>query len=130
MVCFKAREHFQNSVSFFYLREQVYKHRCVSVYLCMYLSFCPSQIFPRVNETSTEARLVPGSCTVEYKQVYMCTLSVHCTVLFSLAQIHLAEFYNSRNSCSRIVLVCPLRIGVFMKLIFRINETNSNTSIY
>ena len=33
-----------------------------------------------VNKTSTEAGLAPGSCTVEYKQLTM------CTVLFSLAQ--------------------------------------------
>ena len=34
------------------------------------------KISKSVNETSIEARLAPGSCTVEYKQLYMCTLSV------------------------------------------------------
>jgi hypothetical protein len=28
----------------------------------------------KINPTSTEARLEPGSCTVEYIQLYMCTL--------------------------------------------------------
>ena len=75
---------------------------CPSVYLSKCLQFSES-----VNKTSTEARLVPGSCTVEFKQLYMCTLHLWCCsaqpkpILASKKP----EFYNSRNSCSRIVLV-------------------------
>ena len=69
--------------------------------MSIYLSF--QKNYRSVNKTSTEARLAPGSCTVEYKQLYMYTLTV--LMLFSLTRTHFDEFYNSRNSCSRIVLV-------------------------
>ena len=65
------------------------------------LSVCLSQMCSKsVNKTSTEARLAPGSCTVEYKQLYMYTLysgvktgghmQTECTILFSLAKTHLS----------------------------------------
>ena len=63
-----------NLTLYFYLREQVYKHSCVSICLSICVSFTnfffPSQ---SVNETSSEASLAPVSCTVEYRQLYMCT---------------------------------------------------------
>ena len=34
-----------------------------------------SSVITKVNPTSTEARLTPGICTVQYKQLYKCT---HC----------------------------------------------------
>ena len=34
--------------------------------------------YKKVNATSAEARLAPGSCTVEYKQLDMCTQSLQC----------------------------------------------------
>jgi hypothetical protein len=54
----------------------------LSVYLCIYLSIYLS--FPNfsksVNETSTEARLAPGSCTVEFKQQTVGQVHHKCTV--------------------------------------------------
>ena len=54
---------------------QLYKHHCVSVCLSVCLCVCPN--FPKsVNETSTEARLAPGSCKVDYKQLNLSSLGV------------------------------------------------------
>ena len=80
-----------------------YKHRCESVYLSIIHSFTNSltnfftNLITSVHETSTGAWLAPVSCTVEYRQLYMCTLN--CRV------VQLGP-NPSRKSCSRIVLVC------------------------
>ena len=60
-----------------------------------------------VNETSTEARLAPGRCTVEYKQLLMCTLNVQCCSAWPkpVSASKKAKFQNSQSSCSRIILV-------------------------
>jgi hypothetical protein len=58
----------EKKVSIFVVAEALYKHRCVSV--------CGVQIFLRVNKTSTEARLAPGSFEVDYKQQQKSTLRV------------------------------------------------------
>jgi hypothetical protein len=54
--------------------------------------------------------LAPGNSisTVEYKQLHMSILMG--MELFSLAQTHVSEFYNSRNYCSRIALVSSFYI--------------------
>ena len=44
------------------------KNRCIL--------FSETNIFEIVNKTATAARLVPGSSSVEYIQLYMCTMTV------------------------------------------------------
>ena len=48
-------------------------------------------------------RVVIHPYTVEYKQLYMCTLSVQISSAWP--KNHFAEFNNSCNSCSRIIQV-------------------------
>ena len=72
------------------------------MYLCIYICvYVLPYFWKRVNKPLLRPGLAPGSCTVEYKQLFL--------LLFSLAQTHFsnkkAEFYNSHNTCSRIVLV-------------------------
>ena len=56
--------------------EQLHKHRYVSVYHGVLPFYDVSK---SVNETNTEVRLAPGSCTVEYKQLTVCTCVHFCS---------------------------------------------------
>ena len=49
---------------------------CWSV--CLYVCIQPKNR-KKINKTCSEARLAPGSCTVEYKQLTMCTCAQFCS---------------------------------------------------
>ena len=54
----------------------------------------------KINATSTEARLAPSNCKVEYKQLDMCTQSIQCSIgrddliLYFLFQIRYQNWKN------------------------------------
>jgi hypothetical protein len=83
----------------FLVAEKLYKHCCLSV--------CPSiclsvPIFLKVNVTSTEARLLTGSCAMEWNKV----LPTPGKWRPMPTPILLTQLCNS---CSRIVLISPGR---------------------
>ena len=55
--------------------------RAVGLSLCLSVCLQPQNKCGKVNATSTEARLAPGSCTVEYKQLTVCTCVQCCLAL-------------------------------------------------
>ena len=55
----------------------IFVGRALPLYTTMFVSQLDSPEQKKVKATSIEAKLAPGGCKVQYKQMYMCT---HCLV--------------------------------------------------